>query len=72
MRKTHASQYQIGQVPIEEISFNLDSRDDIPAIFIGLQALWSDGSIREKIFEGLRRHIRPEVSHTCGRPGMDL
>lgn len=72
MRKTHDSQFQIGQVPIEEIALNLDSRDDIPAILIGLQALWCDGATRETMFKILRDHIRPEVSHTWGRPGMDL
>ena len=72
MRKTHDSQFQLGQVPIEEIEFNLKSRDDIPAVLLGLRTLWCTPPVREKIFKILQQHIRPEVSHHRGRPGMDL
>ena len=72
MRKTHDSQFQLGQVPMEAIEFNLKSRDDIPAVLLGLRTLWCTPSVREKIFKILQQYIRPEVSHRRGRPGMDL
>ena len=67
MHEKSASQIEFGQVPIAGI--NLKRRDNIPA---GLQALYADEEIRQKIFEILKRRVRPQVDHNRGRPGMDL
>ena len=72
MRKVFDSQYDLYKVPIAEIEFDLRSRDDIPAVLMGLQALYGEATIRERIFEILQKRVRPEVSHQHGRPGMDL
>ncbi|MCY4674085.1 MAG: ISNCY family transposase, partial [Bacteroidetes bacterium] len=55
-----------------DIEIDPKDRDDIPAVLMGLQALYVDAETRAKIFEILERHVRPEVSHRHGRPGMDL
>ncbi len=72
MRKTHDSQCDLWKVPIADIVFDPKDRDDIPAVLMGLQALYVAPEIRAKVFEILGRHVRPEVSHRHGRPGMDL
>ena len=72
MREVHRSQFQLGQVPIEKIWINPKSRDDIPAVLKGLQHIWCDEALRERLFALLDEHILPEADRTVGRPGMDL
>ena len=72
MREVHRSQFQLGQVPIEKIWINPKSRDDIPAVLKGLQHIWCDEELRERLFALLDEHILPEADRTVGRPGMDL
>ena len=72
MREVHRSQFQLGQVPIEEIWINPKSRDDIPAVLKGLQYIWSDEELRARLLALLDEHILPEADRTVGRPGMDL
>ena len=72
MREVHRSQFQLGQVPIEEIWINPKSRDDIPAVLKGLQHIWSDEELRARLLALLDEHILPEADRTVGRPGMDL
>ena len=74
MREVHRSQFQLGQVPIDEISINPKSRDDIPAVLKGLQHIWRDEELRERLFALLDEHILPEATArsgvrewTCGR-----
>ena len=63
---------QFGQVRIEDIRFNLKSRDDIPKILMGLQYIYTKKELREEIF-GILRETMPEgVSMRTGRPGMEL
>ena len=69
MREVHRSQFQLGQVPIEEIWINPKSRDDIPAVLKGLQHIWCDEELRERLFALLDEHILPEADRTVGRPG---
>ena len=72
MREVHRSQFRLGQVPIEEIWINPKSRDDIPAVLKGLQHIWCDEALRERLFALLDEHVLPEADRTVGRPGMDL
>ena len=72
MRNVFDSQFDLYKVPIAEIEFDLRSRDDIPAVLAGLQALHGDAKIRERVFEILEKHVCADVSHRHGRPGMDL
>ncbi len=72
MRVVRKSQFELGQVPIDQIKFNSKSRDDVPAVLRGLQHLYCDPLTRKKIFEILKKRLRPDVSLERGRPGMDL
>ena len=72
MRMIKREQMQFGQVRIEDIRFNLKSRDDIPKILMGLQYIYTKKELREEIF-GILRETMPEgVSMRTGRPGMEL
>jgi len=72
MRKIIDTQLQFGQESISEIEFDLNSRDEIPKILIGLQALYCNEESQEKIFEALINIIPENVNSKNGRKGMDL
>lgn len=63
---------QIGEVDVSQIKFDLKSRDDIPKILRGLQHLYMDLALREKVFALLEERIAPAVNKRKGRPGMAL
>jgi transposase, IS5 family len=65
-------QMQIGEMDISQIRFDPKSRDDIPQVLRGLQHIYMNLSLREKIFVLLETHIAPKVNKKNGRPGMEL
>ena len=58
--------------PIESIKIDEESRDDIPALLLGLQRLHGDPRLREQIMSLLDEHVSPERDRDNGRPGMSL
>jgi transposase, IS5 family len=72
MRKTFTPQLELGATPIETITFNARSRDDIPQILRGLQHIYQEPSLRDRVFDVLRREMSKDIDFTNGRPGMDL
>ena len=72
MRRAKERQMKIGQVPIGKIQFDLRSRDEIPKILIGLQQLYCNEEIREKVFQELMKLVPEDVDPNNGRPGMEL
>ncbi|MDE0309323.1 MAG: hypothetical protein OXI60_05765 [Acidiferrobacterales bacterium] len=50
MRKVESTQYELGASYISDIVINPKSRDDIPALLIGLQHLDTDTPTRDKLF----------------------
>ena len=71
MRKVIDLQMEFWKKDIAEINFDLQSRDEIPKLLMGLQHIYSTPEIREEVFDILRR-IVPRKYHETGRPGMDL
>ena len=61
-----------GSIPIEDIRLNAKSRDDTPALLIGLQAIYKDEALRNELFALLDKHILPDRRRDTGRPGMEL
>ena len=45
MRHVRNPQMELGEIGIEDIWINLKSRDDIPALLLGLQHLYADGRV---------------------------
>ena len=72
MRKIKELQLSLGEVPIEKIRFNPKSRDDIPAVLIGLQYIYVNTRTREELFSLLEKEFLAEVNFDVGRPGMDI
>jgi len=72
MRKILEPQLEFGQVPISEIKISLNSRDEIPKILIGLQALFCNHESRTKIFQLLEKLLPPNINRKNGREGMHL
>ena len=71
MRKIIDLQMEFWRKDIADIEFDLESRDEIPKLLMGLQHIYSTPQIRNKVFEVLRQ-IVPRKNHETGRPGMDL
>ncbi len=72
MRHTLHPQLEIGACQIADIRIDPKSRDDIPALLIGLQHLYTDESLRNRLFDLLEREVLPDVDLDTGRPGMHL
>ena len=72
MRQTINKQMKIGETGIADISFDINSRDDIPQLLMGLQYIYVTPDVREKVFNILETMIAPNVNPHNGRPGMDL
>jgi len=78
MRKIINQQKQLGEVEIANIQFDPKSRDDIPQILRGLQYIYTNPPLREKIFKILEEVIpnrlgkeEQKASSHLGRPGME-
>ena len=72
MRQVRNPQMKLGEVRIEDIELDLKSRDDIPALLLGLQHLYADAHFRSRLFALLDEHILPGIDRTVGRPGMEM
>lgn len=72
MRTITNTQLQLGEIDIANIKIDPRSRDDIPQLLRGLQYLYSDNELREKIFKILEKLSPKKVNTELGRPGMML
>ena len=72
MRKIIDMQMKIGETAIANIKFDLRSRDEIPKLLIGLQAIHGNPEVRNQVFEVLTELIPSHVDPKNGRKGMDL
>jgi len=72
MRKIIENQLKIGQVDIANIELDLRSRDEIPQLLLGLQAIYKNRQTRRKVFAILEQIVPEDVDTDNGRPGMDL
>ena len=72
MRKIIDIQMKFGEVDIAKIEFDLRSRDEIPKLLMGLQEIYCNQKVRDKVFTVLRDLIPKSVDQNNGRRGMDL
>jgi len=77
MRTVIQPQLKFGETDIAAIVLNPKSRDDIPQLLRGLQHIYTDTSLRQRVF-ALLEEVIPEradgkgkASSTTGRPGME-
>ena len=71
MRQRFEQQSTMGIEPISEVNFPLKSRDELPAVLMGLKYIFVTPELNEKIFLLLEKTIIGTKKKT-GRPGMDL
>ena len=72
MRNVIELRRRLGSVPIGDIELDAKSRDDIPAVLIGLQAVRGNGETRDELLRLLDERILPGVRRDTGRQGMDF
>ena len=72
MRNLRNPQLELGEVRIEDIKLNHKSRDDIPTLLIGLQYLYSQEALRDRLFALMEEFILPGINRKVGRPGMEM
>jgi len=72
MRKVFDMQMKIGELAIENIEFDPRSRDEIPELLMGLQSIYCNREIRDRVFEVLMDIVPDDVDTNNGRSGMDL
>lgn len=72
MRAVKLPQIQFGETTIADILFDERSRDDITAILKGLQYIFINEFIREKVFSCLAQMLGEKIDTNTGRPGMVL
>lgn len=72
MREVIQSQRKLGQVDISKIEIDLRCRDEIPRVLLGLQYIYCNLEIREKVFKLLEELIPPNIDTDNGRQGMEL
>ena len=63
---------EIGEIAIGEIHIEAKSRDDIPAVLKGIQHIYTNPQLRQRIFALLTEQVRPDINLKMRRPGMDL
>ncbi len=72
MRLVINPQFKLGEIPIKNVKIDLNSRDDIPPLLLGLQYIYTTPELNEKVFSILEQKINPDTDNNNGRPGMDL
>jgi len=69
MRSTQKMQPALGDPVIADIKIDLRSRDDIPALLLGLQHIYCDTETRKEVFRLIENNLVQDASHEMRRPG---
>jgi len=72
MRKVIENQLKIGQTDIPNIQIDVNCRDEIPQLLLGLQFIYCNRQLRDEVFQILKTITPKDVDADKGRPGMDL
>ena len=72
MRNLRNPQLARSEVRIEDIKLNHKCRDDMPALLSGLQYLYSQEALRDRLFALMDEYILPGINRKVGRPGMAM
>ena len=76
MRTVIYPQLQFGETPIADIVIDPKSRDDIPQLLRGLQYIYTESDLRQRVFALLEEMVpdradgKGKASQQTGRPGM--
>jgi hypothetical protein len=64
--------FEPSAIPISDIQFDPQSRDDIPQVLRGLQYIYANPDYQKAVFDILETIIPPHVDKNNGRPSMAL
>ena len=70
MRTVIEEQMKIGESDISQIQFDLQSRDEIPKLLLGLQTIYTTPELRYPVFDLLKNLTPPHVNPHVGKMGM--
>lgn len=71
MRQHYQRQRRFDCTPIAELTLNYECRDEMIPVLAGLQHLYSDNSLRNKIVKLVANDINEDTRRDVGRPGFD-
>ena len=72
MRKVENSKMEFGEISIGEIHIEAKSWADIPAVLKGIQHMYTNPQLHQRIFALLTEQIRPGINLQMERPGKEL
>jgi hypothetical protein len=72
MRKIIENQMKFGQIDIDDIVIDINCRDEIPQVLLGLQFIYTNRLVLDQVFDILKKITPKDVASDKGRPGMDL
>ena len=64
--------FELNAIPISDIQFDPQSRDDIPQVLHGIRCVCTNPETRQAVFNILETIIPPHIDKNNGRPGMAL
>ena len=71
MRKAYSPQRRFDCSPIAEVPLNFECRDEVVPVLAGLQFLYRDNTLRNKIVKLIAGDVSDESRRDVGRPGLD-
>lgn len=71
VRKHYQSQQRFDCSPIAQVELNLECRDEIIPVLAGLQFLYTNTKLRNKVVKLVAQDLNDDSRRDIGRPGMD-
>ena len=71
VRKHYQSQQRFDSSPIGQFELNLECRDEIIPVLVGLQFLYTNTKLRQKVVKLVAADLNEHSRRDIGRPGMD-
>ena len=71
MRRSYERQRRFDCSPIAEVSLNLECRDEVVPVLVGLQHLFTNHKLRHKVVKLVADDLNRDTRRDVGRRGMD-
>ena len=71
VRIPYQSQYRFDSSPVANVVLNVECRDEIIPVLVGLQHLYTDNTLRHKVVKLIAADLNQDSRRDVGRPGMD-
>lgn len=71
VRIAYQSQHRFDSSPIANVGLNFECRDEVIPILVGLQHLYTDSQLRNKVVKLVAADLNEDSRRDVGRPGMD-